>query len=245
MMTPANRVSSKRYRGAGIASLPPPVRSPPRQASSQTFRALPPRTCPTSSVVRNRCHGCTAPGTSRAAASARLSGSPASRVSARRRSSNTSSPRLETSLSPAASASSTTVQGSRIFPCWKLCLGAVPERQHPRAVAARCRTDLALAAALAQHRGRARSATRRARRGQPGSHAARDGRGSRSLGRAPAAVAGDRGPALERPRDDPAHRLHRAAPRQRAAHVACKLSSRRGRGARSSAQPVTARAAPA
>ena len=68
---------------------------------------------------------------------------------------------------------------------------------------------------------------------------------SRSLRRAPPAVAGDRGPALERPRDDPAHRLHRAAPRQRAADVACKLSSRRGRGARSSAQPVAARAAPA
>ena len=68
---------------------------------------------------------------------------------------------------------------------------------------------------------------------------------SRSLRRASPAVAGDRGPALERPRDDPAHRLHRAAPRQRAAHVACKLSSCRGRGARSSAQPLTARAAPA
>ena len=63
--------------------------------------------------------------------------------------------------------------------------------------------------------------------------------------RAPAAVAGDRGPALERPRDDPAHRLHRATARQRAPHVARKLSSRRGRRARSSAQPVAARAAPA
>ena len=74
---------------------------------------------------------------------------------------------------------------------------AVPKRQHPRVVAARCRTHLALAAAVAQHRGRARSAAPRARRGQPGSHAARDRRGSGSLGRAPAAIAGDRGPALE------------------------------------------------
>ena len=78
-----------------------------------------------------------------------------------------------------------------------------------------------------------------------GSHAARDGRVPRSLHRAPAAVAGDRGPALERPRDDPAHRLHRAAAWQRAPHVARKLSSRRGRRARPSAQPVAARAAPA
>ena len=122
---------------------------------------------------------------------------------------------------------------------------AVPHRQHARAVAARGRADLAPAAAVAQHRGGARSAAARARRRQPGSHAARDGRASRSLGRAPAAVAGDRGPALERPRDDPAHRLRRATPRQRAPHVARKLSSRRGRGARSSAQPIAARAAPA
>ena len=49
---PANRVSSQPCRGAGTASLPPPVRSPLRQASSQAFRALPPRTCPTSSVAQ-------------------------------------------------------------------------------------------------------------------------------------------------------------------------------------------------
>ena len=58
-------------------------------------------------------------------------------------------------------------------------------------------------------------------------------------------LAGDRGSALERPRDDPAHRLHRATARQRAPHVACKLSSRRGRRAGSSAQSVAARAASA
>ena len=52
---------------------------------AKRFERSPPCTCPTSSVAPNRCHGCTAPGTSRAAASARLSGSPASRVSARRR----------------------------------------------------------------------------------------------------------------------------------------------------------------
>ena len=37
---PANRVSSQPCRGAGTASLPPPVRSPLRQASSQAFRAF-------------------------------------------------------------------------------------------------------------------------------------------------------------------------------------------------------------
>ena len=111
--------------------------------------------------------------------------------------------------------------------------------------AARRGADLAAAAAVAQHRGGTRSAAAGARRRRPGPHAARDGRAARSLHRAPAAVAGDRGPALERPRDDPAHRLHRAAARQRAPDVACELPSRRGGRAGPSAQPVAARAAPA
>ena len=124
-------------------------------------------------------------------------------------------------------------------------IGAVPHRQHARGVVARGRADLALAAAVVQHRRGARRSAAGARRCRGGSHATRDGRASGSLGRAPAAVACDRGPPLERSRDDPAHRLRRATARQRAPHVARKLSPRRSRGARSSAQPVAARAADA
>ena len=185
---------------------------------------------PASSDAPNRCRGFAKHGVERAAENAPLSGSLASRVLARRRLSNTSPLRSETSLSPAANASSATVQANRICPCWKLSRSCVECDTTARAVAARRRTDLALAAAVAQHRGRARSAATRTRRGQPGSHAARDGRGSGSVERAPAAVAGDRRLALERPGDDAAHRLHRAASWQRAPHVACKLSARRGRG---------------
>ena len=123
---------------------------------------------------------------------------------------------------------------------------AVPQatRDLPALLRSR-RADLAAAAAVAQHRGGTRRAAARTGRRRPGPHAARDGRAAGSLHRAAAAAAGDGRPALERPRDDPAHRLRRAAARPRAPDVAGELSPRRGGRAGPSAQPLAARAAPA
>ena len=122
---------------------------------------------------------------------------------------------------------------------------AVPHQRRSPGVAACGGPDLAAAVAVAQQRGGARRPAAGARGRQPVPDAARDGRIDRPLHRGPALVAGDRGPALERPLDDPAHRLHRPAARQRAPDVAVDLSYRRGGGAGPSAQPGAAGAAPA
>ena len=65
--------------------------------------------------------------------------------------------------------------GRALSSCSRSAGGAVPQRQRGAVLAARRGADLAAAAAVAQHDGGARSATTRARRRQPGSHAARDG----------------------------------------------------------------------
>ena len=144
-------VSRRGYRFIAAPSAIPAA--PGVQPSVSSVAAT---TRPTSSVARNRFRGFGARGTWRAAANARSSGSPASRASARRRSSNTSSRALATLAVPAANASSTTVPANRIFPFCKPSRSCA-EATASRAAAARRRTDLAAAAAVAQHRGRAGS----------------------------------------------------------------------------------------
>ena len=72
-------------------------------------------------------------------------------------------------------------RASRIFPCLEALAELCRNDSTLAALAARRGTDLAAAAAVAQHRGGARRAATRARGRQPGPHAARDGRGARSL----------------------------------------------------------------
>ena len=71
--------------------------------------------------------------------------------------------------------------GESVSSCSGSARGAVPQRQRGSVLAARRGTDLAACSCRGSARGRARSATTRARRRQPGSHAARDGPVPRSL----------------------------------------------------------------
>src|SRR5687768_7483822 len=86
--------------------------------------------------------------------------------------------------------------GRTVPPGTRSARAVVPDRRVGRTSFECRRSDLAAAATLAKQRGTARELASRARRSQPGSDAPRAGRAPRSLYRAPAAVVGDRGPAL-------------------------------------------------
>ncbi len=123
--------------------------------------------------------------------------------------------------------------------------GAQPRRPVAGHAAAQRRTDLAAAAALAVQRAEREGLRRELAGIEPGPHAARVRRAARPLHAGQAAAAGDRRPALERPRHREPDQPRGAPARHGALDVAGHLPRGRGDRRRPSAEGPAPRTAPA
>ena len=219
-----NRASSKRCRGEGYRFIAAPIAVPAGPVAQASAARIRPPSPARSSDARKRSHGCTAPGTPHATASAAVvwvAGEPGYRQDHADRTLRREPRRHRLRARPVRGALR---HGRAVSPRPRSARGTVPQRQRRvppllRAVAPTWLLQLPWLSTAEE-----RDALRRELAGVSPDRMLREmGESARSLHRAPAAAAGDRGPALERPCDDPAHRLHRAAARQRAPDVAVEL----------------------